>query len=313
MTEAVIVGARAKPKRRRRRFTAGIAGQYLALVLTVALTVFPLVWLFLTSIRSSADIFSVPVHIIPETATLTQYVSVFAQYDTMGYVWNTVIVSVATVVLVHLLAIPCAYALSRFRMPGAMLIFGLLLIMRMIGHRACHPALCRVCRHGSARHGLGADSQPYGGQTARRHLAASGLHSGRAERDRRGRPVGRRRHRAHAGPDRGAADCARHRRQRRHHLPLHLERPLARANADLEQGRADAAGRAHQFRLAVRHRLGRHVGRRRAHGHPDLGVRLVCPGAAGQRPDHRRGSRLSSGHRPQGARRLRRGRLSDDR
>ncbi|CDX53969.1 putative sugar transporter subunit: permease component of ABC superfamily transporter [Mesorhizobium plurifarium] len=132
MTEAVIVGARAKPKRRRRRFTAGIAGQYLALVLTVALTVFPLVWLFLTSIRSSADIFSVPVHIIPETATLSQYVSVFAQYDTMGYVWNTVIVSVATVVLVHLLAIPCAYALSRFRMPGAMLIFGLLLIMRMI-------------------------------------------------------------------------------------------------------------------------------------------------------------------------------------
>lgn len=132
MTEAVIVGACAKPKRRRRRFTAGIAGQYLALVLTVALTVFPLVWLFLTSIRSSADIFSVPVHIIPETATLTQYVSVFAQYDTMGYVWNTVIVSVATVVLVHLLAIPCAYALSRFRMPGAMLIFGLLLIMRMI-------------------------------------------------------------------------------------------------------------------------------------------------------------------------------------
>jgi multiple sugar transport system permease protein len=132
MTEAVIVGARPMPKRRRRRLTAGIAGQYLALVVTVALTVFPLVWLFLTSIRSSADIFSVPVHIIPETATLTQYVAVFAQYDTMGYVWNTVVVSVATVILVHLLAIPCAYALSRFRMPGAMLIFGLLLIMRMI-------------------------------------------------------------------------------------------------------------------------------------------------------------------------------------
>jgi multiple sugar transport system permease protein len=132
MSEAAIVTARPRPKRRRRRFTAGIAGQYLALVLTVAITVFPLVWLFLTSIRSSADIFSVPVHIVPETATLTQYVAVFAEYDTMGYVWNTVIVSVATVILVHLLAIPCAYALSRFRMPGAMLIFGLLLIMRMI-------------------------------------------------------------------------------------------------------------------------------------------------------------------------------------
>jgi multiple sugar transport system permease protein len=132
MTEAAIVSERPRPKRRRRRVTAGTVGQYLALALTVAFTVFPLVWLFLTSIRSSADIFSVPVHIIPETATLTQYVSVFVEYDTMGYVWNTVIVSVATVILVHLLAIPCAYALSRFRMPGAMLIFGLLLIMRMI-------------------------------------------------------------------------------------------------------------------------------------------------------------------------------------
>ncbi|TPI53539.1 MULTISPECIES: carbohydrate ABC transporter permease [unclassified Mesorhizobium] len=132
MSEAAIVSARPRPKRRRRRFTVGTAGQYMALALTVAFTVFPLVWLFLTSIRSSADIFSVPVHIIPQTATLTQYVSVFAEYDTMDYVWNTVIVSAATVILVHLLAIPCAYALSRFRMPGAMLIFGLLLIMRMI-------------------------------------------------------------------------------------------------------------------------------------------------------------------------------------
>lgn len=129
--DTAAVSTHRKP-RRRRRFTAGVAGRYLALILTIAFTIFPLVWLFLTSIRSSADIFSVPVHIIPVTATLTQYVSVFREYDTMDYVWNTVIVSFVTVILVHLLAIPCAYALSRFRIPGVMLIFGLLLIMRMI-------------------------------------------------------------------------------------------------------------------------------------------------------------------------------------
>ena len=130
--DTAAVSTHRKPTRRRRRFTAGVAGRYLALILTIAFTIFPLVWLFLTSIRSSADIFSVPVHIIPVTATLTQYVSVFREYDTMDYVWNTVIVSFVTVILVHLLAIPCAYALSSFRMPGVMLIFGLLLIMRMI-------------------------------------------------------------------------------------------------------------------------------------------------------------------------------------
>lgn len=132
MTASAIESVRPRPKVRRRRLTIGDAARYVALILTIAFTVFPLVWLFLTSIRSSADIFSVPVHIVPETATLVQYMAVFGEYDTMSYVWNTVIVSLATVVLVHLLAIPCAYAMSRFRMPGFFFIVGLLLIMRMI-------------------------------------------------------------------------------------------------------------------------------------------------------------------------------------
>ena len=133
MTEGVLQNVAAtRPKRRRRRVTAGVVARYFALIVTIAFTVFPLVWLFLTSIRSSADIFSVPVHIIPETATLVQYMAVFGEYDTMSYVWNTVVVSLVTVVFVHVLAIPCAYAMSRFRMPGFMVIVGLLLIMRMI-------------------------------------------------------------------------------------------------------------------------------------------------------------------------------------
>ena len=132
MNAGAIPRAPKPPKVRRRKLTAGTMASYFALIATIGFTIFPLVWLFLTSIRSSADIFSVPVHIIPETVTLVQYMAVFGEYDTMGYVWNTVVVSLATVVFVHLLAIPCAYAMSRFRMPGFFFIIGLLLIMRMI-------------------------------------------------------------------------------------------------------------------------------------------------------------------------------------
>lgn len=134
MADIVLPGKahRAKPKRRRRRTTLGLVARYIALIFTVLLTVFPLVWLFLTSIRSSTDIFAVPIRIIPESVTLSQYVAVFTQYDTLGYLWNTIFISLATVVLVHLLAVPCAYAMSRFKLPGFMVIVGLLLIMRMI-------------------------------------------------------------------------------------------------------------------------------------------------------------------------------------
>ncbi len=117
---------------RRRRVAIGLAARYVVLAVTIIITIFPLVWLFLTSLRSSADLFAVPVHIIPESATVSQYINIFRQYNLADYVWNTIIVSLVTVVCVTLLALPCAYALARFRLPGQKVVLSLLLIMRMV-------------------------------------------------------------------------------------------------------------------------------------------------------------------------------------
>jgi multiple sugar transport system permease protein len=117
---------------RRRRPGLGLAARYVVLLGTILLTIFPLAWLVLTSLRGSADIFAMPVRVFPESVTFSQYISVFSQYGLDDYLWNTVIVSVATVVLVTLLGVPCAYAMSRFRLPGAKVVLTILLIMRMI-------------------------------------------------------------------------------------------------------------------------------------------------------------------------------------
>jgi multiple sugar transport system permease protein len=117
---------------RRRRFPVGLAARYAVLIGTILLTLFPLVWLVITSLRVPADIFAVPVHIIPASITWRQYVNVFTQYNLAGYLWNTVIVSLMTVVFVTVLAVPCAYAMARFRLPFHRVIVSLLLIMRMI-------------------------------------------------------------------------------------------------------------------------------------------------------------------------------------
>jgi multiple sugar transport system permease protein len=99
---------------------------------TILDTVFPLIWLFITSIRTSAEIFAVPGHIIPDSVTMAQSGQVFSQYDTGSYLWNTVVVSLVTVVFVTVLSLPCAYALARLRLPGQKIVLSLLLIMRMI-------------------------------------------------------------------------------------------------------------------------------------------------------------------------------------
>ena len=119
-------------KRRRRAIQFGVIARYVVLLGTIILTIFPLVWLFLTALRSSADLFAVPVHIFPESVTASQFIHVFSQYGLASYLWNTVIVSLVTVVTVTVLALPCAYAMARLRLPGRNVILGLLLIMRMI-------------------------------------------------------------------------------------------------------------------------------------------------------------------------------------
>jgi multiple sugar transport system permease protein len=117
---------------RRRTFPVGLAARYAVLIGTILLTIFPLVWLVITSLRVPADIFAVPVHVIPASVTWRQYVNVFTQYNLAAYLWNTVVVSLVTVVCVTVLAVPCAYAMARFRLPGHRVIVTLLLIMRMI-------------------------------------------------------------------------------------------------------------------------------------------------------------------------------------
>lgn len=115
-----------------RPFPIGLATRYAVLLGTILLTIFPLVWLVITSLRIPADIFAVPVHVIPASITWRQYVNVFTQYNLAGYLWNTIVVSPVTVVLVTVLAVPCAYAMARFRLPFHRVIVSLLLIMRMI-------------------------------------------------------------------------------------------------------------------------------------------------------------------------------------
>ena len=70
---------------------------------------------------------------------------------------------------------------------------------------------------------------------------------------------------------------------------------LIALDPDVEREGADAAGRPHQLRIAVRDRLGRDVRCRRPHGHPDADFRLVRARVAREGAGRRSSSRLTGG------------------
>ena len=100
-----------------RRALTGI-GLYLAVAAFVIFALFPLYWTFKISITPQSLLYSEGVVLFPSGVTLENYVRVLRATDFPRYFVNSVIVSVATAVLVTLVAAGSGYSISRFRFAG---------------------------------------------------------------------------------------------------------------------------------------------------------------------------------------------------
>ena len=109
-----------------KRKSTKIAGKVFRYVIWSVLsitTLFPIYWCFLTGIRGRADIFSYP----PKLYQLTFYWENFTKTLMKGpygsYLLNSVIIATGNTILVTVLAILAAYALSRYKIKGSQNIF----------------------------------------------------------------------------------------------------------------------------------------------------------------------------------------------
>lgn len=101
---------------------------YIILFLVAAVTVFPFVWVVLTSFKGPNDaVFSVPPELLPRNPTLANYVRVWGQLPISHFFLNSILVAVGTVVLNLLFTSLAAYPLAKMRFPGREVIFYLLL------------------------------------------------------------------------------------------------------------------------------------------------------------------------------------------
>ena len=106
------------------------------LTLLFIFTVLPMVWMVLTSLKSQFAAMQYPPQWWPAEPTLHNYVKLLdptneAGRDFLLYFWNSFYVSTLTTILGVVVAVPAAYAFSRFRFPGRTFLFFAVLLRNM--------------------------------------------------------------------------------------------------------------------------------------------------------------------------------------
>lgn len=123
-TVTLVTGGRSP---RRRPATGGkrtgrVVGYIAMIVIAVALLV-PFFWMISSSLKTSNDVFSVPVRWIPETFVWSNYVDIWTQTDLLTWIRNTLLLAVVVTFLQVLTGSFAAYGFARMRFRGRDILF----------------------------------------------------------------------------------------------------------------------------------------------------------------------------------------------
>ncbi|MBV8912965.1 MAG: carbohydrate ABC transporter permease [Acetobacteraceae bacterium] len=108
----------------------------LFLAMLTLFTLLPMVWMVLTSVKTQFGALQYPPEWWPRTVTFEQYARLLSPANEvgrefLGYMGNSLFVATLSTVLGVAVAVPAAYAFSRFRFPGRQLLFYAVLLRNM--------------------------------------------------------------------------------------------------------------------------------------------------------------------------------------
>ncbi len=89
--------------------------QYAALAVYIVFLAFPLLWLISASVKSSGELNSLSVRLLPEQWHWDNFAQALERQGLVRSAANSLVVALVSTALVVLIALPAAYALARFR------------------------------------------------------------------------------------------------------------------------------------------------------------------------------------------------------
>src|SRR5579875_2948817 len=107
----------------------GLAATHAVLLFGSAIMLLPFVWMLVTSVTPSAEVFDPAFHILPRHfAGLANYRDALHQAPLLRFAANGLIVCAGILLGQVVTAVPCAYALAKLRFPGRSVLFALVLM-----------------------------------------------------------------------------------------------------------------------------------------------------------------------------------------
>ena len=86
--------------------------------LVVLTTIFPLIWMVITSIKPQTELFRIPPAFLPERVTFEHFQNLLENTPFLTYFGHSLVIATSTTVLVVVLGVLGAYSLVRFSYPG---------------------------------------------------------------------------------------------------------------------------------------------------------------------------------------------------
>lgn len=112
-------------------FLSGARLRYLAGAIVVVNGFFPALWIFLTSIKTEAELFRKPISYWPSDPTIINYVKAFTEQPLLNYLKNSLIVASFATVLSLVVSAFAAYAIARLNLRYRQLILSVIIASSM--------------------------------------------------------------------------------------------------------------------------------------------------------------------------------------
>lgn len=116
----------------RRSMRLGVSARIVAVLIVLGLATFPIYWMFVTALTPDAQLYSSGVTLFPDLTRLSVFAEVLQNGELVRWLINSFIVAAGTTVLSIGLGIPLAYALSRYRFRGQLVLVLALLFTQML-------------------------------------------------------------------------------------------------------------------------------------------------------------------------------------
>ena len=88
---------------------------HILIILFIVFLLFPLLWVFASSLKTTQEIYSGSPTIFPQQISLDHYRSVINGQLIFQSMWNSIIVGVISTILVVIISVPSAYAMVRYK------------------------------------------------------------------------------------------------------------------------------------------------------------------------------------------------------